>query len=300
MVEPVTTAEALVVEQHRDVVPATASVTDAAKTATRAGRALQLRTPAHSRLTFPLELLLRDARGDWMAGDRDGFRGFPLAWNGVRFVRDGDVVTEAPVPGSGDLEVRILTCRPPRIGASTETAMRVLSGGPPLGWGVAEPVTEPWSTGDLTEHVRKHFPRPVSVVVVGHGTTGRLRVSQVDGVVVEDVELSGPAAGTVARAAIEALAAESARTARMVVVGAHPGRREGLRSPGVATALPYGVLFGPELVAGRGVAHAHRAPAARVKLLGSGEHTAAWYRFDGDPAPPFEQFAEVLHHFGGR
>ncbi|RSD11951.1 DUF6177 family protein [Amycolatopsis eburnea] len=305
MVEPVIpaadriTAEAVVVEQHRAVVPATTWLVDAAKAAARGGRALQVRTPADSRLTFPLELLLRDGLGDWVAGDRDGFRGFPLAWNGLRFVRDGDAPdSPAPVPGSGDLEVRIVTADPPRAGASVETAMRALTGSPPLGWGVAEPVTQPWSTDDLADHFRQRAPRPVNVVVAGDGVIGRLRVSQVDGAVVEDVELSGPAAGTVARAGIEALAAEAARTARLVVVGAHPGRRAGLRSPGVAAALPYGVLFGPELVAKNGVAHAHRAPAAWVQLLGSGPHTAVWCRFDGDPAPPYEQFAALLHHFG--
>ncbi|MBE1495540.1 hypothetical protein H4696_002640 [Amycolatopsis lexingtonensis] len=306
MVEPVTpaadlvTAEAVVVGQHRAVVPATTWLVDAAKAAARGGRALQVRTPEHSRLTFPLELLLRDGLGDWVAGDRDGFRGFPLTWNGLRFVRDAGRAPEIPVhvPGSGELEVRIVTADPPRPGASVETAMRALTGGPPLGWGVAEPVTQPWSTDDLADHLRRRHPRPVNVVVAGDGVIGRLRMSQVDGVVVEDVELSGPAAGTVARAGIEALATESARTARLVVVGAHPGRRSGLRSPGVATALPYGVLFGPELVAENGIAHAHRAPAARVKLLGSGRHTAVWCRFDGDPAPPYEQFAALLHHFG--
>ncbi|WP_370964224.1 DUF6177 family protein [Amycolatopsis sp. cg9] len=306
MVEPVTpaadrvTREAVVVEQHRAVVPATTWLVDAAKAAARAGRALQVRTPADSRLTFPLELLLRDGLGDWVAGDHDGFRGFPLAWNGLRFVRDDGRTPErpAPAPGSGDLEVRIVTADPPRVGASAETAMRALTSGPPRGWGVAEPVTQPWSTDDLAGHVRQREPRPVNVVVAGDGVIGRLRVSRVDGVVVEDVELSGPAAGVVTRAGIEALAAASAPTARLVVVGAHPGRRSGLRSPGVATALPYGVLFGPELVAKNGVAHAHRAPAARVKLLGSGRHTAVWCRFDGDPAPAYEQFAGLLHHFG--
>lgn len=313
MVEPVipaadrVTAEAVVVEQHRDVVPATTWLVDAARMATSSGRALQMLTPQRARLTFALELLLRDALGDWVVrddsgGHYDGFRGFPLRWNGIRFVRDPDATPpdpETPVPGSGDLEVRIITGHAgERVGASVETVVRALTGSPPTGWGVAEPVTQPWSD-DLTDHVRRRDHRPVNVIVTGHGVTGRLRVSHVDGEVVEDVELSGPSAGTVARADIEALAAESARTARLLVVGAHPWRRAGLRSPGVAPALPYGVLFGHELVAGHGVAHAHRAPAARVKLLGSGEHTAAWYRFDGDRTPPFEQFADVLRHFGG-
>lgn len=313
MGEPVTpdraTAEAVVVEQHRAVVPATTWLVDAARTATHSGRALQVLTPERARLTFPLELLLRDALGDWVVrddsgGHRDGFRGIPLAWNGIRFVRDPGVtplVPVAPVPGSGDLEVRIITVHPAGepLGASLETAMRALTGGPPTGWGVAEPVTQPWSADDVTTHHRRRDHRPVNVIVTGHGVIGRLRVSRVDGSVLEDVELSGPAAGTVARGDIEALAAETARTARLVVVGAHPGRLAGLRSPGLLPALPYGVLFGAEIVAAQGVAHAHRAPAARVELLGSGTHTAVWCRLDGGRTAPYEQFADLLHHFGG-
>ena len=145
MVEPVipaadrVTAEAVVVEQRRDVVPATTWLVDAARTATRSGRALQVLTPEGARLTFALELLLRDALGDWVVrddsgGHYDGFRGFPLRWNGIRFVRDPDApppLAAEPVPGSGDLEVRLITLRNGRtiemktsMGAATASATR--------------------------------------------------------------------------------------------------------------------------------------------------------------------------------
>ncbi|WP_020661514.1 DUF6177 family protein [Amycolatopsis benzoatilytica] len=313
MDEPVTpaadrvTAEAVVVEQHRAVVPATTWLVDAARAAVRDGKVLQVRTPARSRLTVPLELLLRDALADWVVRDdtgahHDGFRGFPLAWNGIRFVRDTEApprTSPAPVPGSGDLEVRIITVgEAPRLGASTEAAMQALGGGPPGGWGVAEPVTQPWSAGDLAAHCRQRAARPVNVLVTGPGTVGRVRVSQVDGELVEEVELSGPRAGTVARDDIEALVERVAAEAQMMTVGAHPGRRRGLRAPGAPPVLPYGVLFGPEFVAACGVAHAHRAPAARVRLVGTGRRTAAWCRFDGGRTPAYEQFADLLQHFG--
>ncbi|MFC4079373.1 DUF6177 family protein [Amycolatopsis samaneae] len=304
------TAEAVLVEQLRDVVPASTWLVDAARTAVDSGRDLQLLTAAHSRITYPLELLLRDAHADWVVPDgtgrhRDGLRGFPLVWNGNRFVPDADpgpAPTLDATPGSGDLEVQITVHHPagepPRLGTGTEDAMRALTGSGPTGWGVAEPATQPWSAGEITAHCRDRA-RPVKLVVVGHGVVGQLAVSPVDTGVIEEVRLSGPEAGTVPRERVEDLATACAGTARLLVVAAHPGRLAGLRAATpVPPALPYGVLIGHEMVAARGVGHARRTPAARVDLLGVGARTAVWCRFDGSETPPFAQFAEILDHFG--
>lgn len=304
------TSEAIVVEQFRDVVPASTWLVDAAKSAVDSGRVLQLVTGERSGLTFPLESLLGDARAGWVVrdangGHRDGFLGLPLDWNGTRFVPEAGATIPPPrkySPGSGDLEVQISTPfpagEPLRLGKSTEIVMRALTGAGPLGWGVAEPVTEPWSAADVSAHCFARAPRPVSLVVVGKGMTGRLRVSRVDDDVVEELHISGPAAGSVDTRRIEDLAAECAGTARRMTVGAAPGRTHGVRSTIPAPpALPYGVLFGHELVSAVGVAHAHRTPAARVRLLGAGDRKAVWCRFDGGASTPFEQLTDILHHY---
>lgn len=304
------TSEAIVVEQFRAVVPASTWLVDAAKTAVESGRVLQLVTGERSGLTFPMESLLGDARAGWVVRDgsggyRDGFLGLPLDWNGTRFVPEAGATIPPPrkySPGSGDLEVQISTPfpagEPLRLGRSTEIAMRALTGTGPLGWGVAEPVTEPWSATDLSAHCLARAPGPVSLVVVGEGVTGRLQVSRVDDNVVEELRISGPAAGSVDTRRIEDLAAECAGTARRMLVGAAPGRTDGVRSTIPAPpALPYGVLFGHELVSAVGVAHAHRTPAARVRLLGAGDRKAVWCRFDGGASAPFEQLTDILHHY---
>jgi hypothetical protein len=337
MVEPLTahpaadrvTAEALVVEQFRNVVPASTWLVDAAKaaaggagksaTAGGAGksatagstRVLQLLTSEHSRITYPLELLLRDAAAEWVVREdtgryRDGIHGYAMAWNGARFAPDLDAATATPVdptPGSGDIEVQIATLYPAteklQLGTSTEAAIRALTGERPTGWGIAEPATQPWSAREITAHCRDRAPKATKLIVVGSGVVGQLQVSRVDTGVLEEIRLSGPAAGEVHQDSIEALAEEIAGTARLMVVAAHPGRRNGLRSSApTLPALPYGMLIGHEMVAVGGLDHAKRTPATRVRILGSGRRNAAWCRLDQGQKAPFEQLTDILRHFG--
>ena len=319
MVEPLTahpaadrvTAEVFVVEQFRNVVPASTWLVDAAKAAAGSGRVLQLLTSEHSKITYPLELLLRDAAAEWVVREdtgryRDGIHGYAMVWNGGRFVPDLDAVPATPVdptPGSGDIEVQIATLHPAsadvRLGVSTESAIQALTGGPPLGWGIAEPATQPWSAREVTTHCRDRAPAPTKLVVVGAGVVGQLTVSRVDTGLLEEIKLSGPAAGTVDQANVETLAEQLAGTARLMVVAAHPGRLNGLRSSApTLPALPYGMLIGHEMVAMGGLDHANRTPATRVRLLRAGERTAAWCRVDGGEKAPFEQLTDILHHYG--
>ncbi len=323
MVEPVTwhpaadraTSEALIVEQDRVVVPLSTWVADAAVEASTTGRVLQVLTPAHSRITYPLELLLQDAAAQWVLREgvlregaerfRDGISGFPLRWSGQSFVTDPTSLPSADAdmdPGSGDLEVQISTLHPAveslRLGASTEIAMQVLTGAAPAGWGVAEPATQPWSPFELTEHCRERAPDRTQLVVVGSGVIGQLHVQWVDAGVLERTRLSGPPVSVVNTDIVDTLAAEVADTARSMIVAAQPGRRGGLRASRPAPpALPYGFLIGHEVVAERGVAHA-QATAAQVTLLGRGARKSCWCRLDGGQRAPFELLTAVLQHFG--
>jgi hypothetical protein len=319
MVEPVTwhpaadraTSEALIVEQDRTVVPLSTWVADAAVQAAATGRVLQVLTPAHSRITYPLELLLQDAGAQWVLREgperfRDGLTGFRLRWNTQRFLTDLDAPPPVPdeaQPGSGDLEVQISTLHPAlecaSLGASVETVVRTLTGLPPAGWGVGEPVTQPWSPRELTAHCRERAPAPTRLVVVGSALVGQLRVQQLDTGVLERVRLSGPPAAVVGQDLVEALAAQLADTVRSMIVAAQPGRLHGLRSgcPAPPT-LPYGILLGHRLVAERGLAHARATPAAQVSILGRASRPACWCRLDGTERAPFEVLTAVLSHFG--
>lgn len=321
MVQPVTwhpacdraTPEAVVVEQDRTVVPLSTWVADAAVFASESDRVLQVLTPAHSRITYPLELLLGDVGAQWVVREgrerfRDGLSGLRLRWSGGRFVTDVDAappVAAPPVaaePGSGDLEVQITTLHPAssalELGSTAVAAVRALTGAEPVGWGVAEPVTQPWSPREVTAHCRGRAPSPAQLVVVGAGVLGQLRADRVETGVLEQLRLSGPAASSVGRAAVDDLVAELAGTARSVVVAAQPGRLDGLRAPApTPPALPYGILIGHPVVAERGVDHARQAPGA-VGLVGRGTSQAAWCRLDSGPGRPYELLTAVLEHFG--
>ncbi|MFI9454022.1 DUF6177 family protein [Amycolatopsis sp. NPDC052450] len=301
------TSEALVVEQSRGVVPASSWMIDAARSALRSKRVLQLLTPEESRLTYPMELLLRDVAAEWIVQEdadryRDGIRGVPMTWTGTRFVRDPRGRAATPVKpeiDSGDVEVRITTVHPAseplRLGSTAEAVLRAFTGGAPDGWGDAEPANLPWSADEITAYCRNRAPGRTQLVVVGAEVTGQLRVSPTDEGTIEETRLSGPESGKLRPEDLTALAEQVSGSARLMLAAVHPGRRGGSRSSRpTRPALPYGLLVGQEIVAARGVAHAERAPAARVTLLGS----AAWCTMDGGRRPPYEQLADLLRHFG--
>lgn len=319
MVEPVTwhpaadraTPEALIVEQDRTVVPLSTWVADAAVEATATGRVLQVLTPAHSRITYPLELLLRDAGGQWVVWEgrerfRDGLNGFQLRWSGVRFVTDLDARPPDPPdpqPGSGDLELQVSTLHEAaeslELGASTVAVFQALTGAEPAGFGVAEPVTQPWSPREVSAFCRDRSPMPTQLVVNGGGLLGQLHVARVDTGVHERIRVSGPAAGTVDQSVIERIAVTVAGYARSMVVAAHPGRSGGLRSnEPTMPALPYGILIGNPVIAKHGMAHAQATPGAKVAFLGPATRQACWCRLDAGPGQPFELLTAVLRHYG--
>ncbi|MCO1658383.1 DUF6177 family protein [Pseudonocardia humida] len=307
------TPEALVVEQSRAVVGLSTWLTDAAVTARESRRLLQVLTPPDSRITYPLELLFAASGGQWVVRDgsgfRDGFLGVPVGWNGARFAPvDGAVPEVEPMdPGRGSLEIQVTTLHPAtaelQLGASTAAVTAVLTGAAPLGWGTAEPATQPWSTREVTEFCRDRAPDPTALVVVagepGRRAVGRLEVTPVTTGVLEEVRLAGPAAAAVAQDSIDELVEDLAGSARSMIVAVHPTRSEGTRPSRVSPpAVPYGVLIGPTVLAERGVDHAREAPATSVRVLGRRSNDpACWCRLDGGPTTSFERLDAVLRHF---
>jgi Family of unknown function (DUF6177) len=301
------TADALVVEQDRSVVPLSTWLIDAAAAAAGAGQLLQIVTPADSVITYPLELLLRDGGGQWVTRDgpgfRDGFTGALLTWSGTRYSpADGPVPEPVTDLAGGGLEIQATRLHaatgPLELGAVAVAVLTALTGEGPAGWGTAEPVTQPWSPRELTAACRDRAPAPTALTIVagapGRRAVGRLHVSRVDSGVLEEVRVSGPSAAMVGRPAMERLADELGPTVRSMVVALHPTRLEGRRpARPCPPAVPYGLLVGAPVVAQRGADHAGRAPAGSVRLLAGG--TACWCRFDRGAS--FEQLTAVLEHF---
>lgn len=305
------TIEALIAEQDRSVVPLSSWLADAAAEAIATGRMLQVLTPSHGRITYPLELMLRDSGSQWIVRDgperfRDGLTGVRMRWNGARFTTDLDAPppdVERPEPGSGDLEVQITTLHPAssslELGASTEAAVRALTGSDPSGWGTSEPVTQPWSPREITTYCRDRAPTSTQIVVTGNGVLGQILVERTDAAVREQVRLCGPRAGVVDASAVESLAADVAGSARSMIVAAHPGRFDGLRAGRFTMpALPYGILVGHPVVTELGVAHAEQVPVTLTSILGDGVRQACWCRLDAGPGRPYELLTAVLEHFG--
>ncbi|CCH15530.1 DUF6177 family protein [Micromonospora lupini] len=304
------TDRAVVLHQDRAVVGLAPWLAEAAVDAVRDGLLLQVVTPADGVITYPLEMMLAQAQGQWVvrAGDRyrDGLTGLPLHWDGHRFAgTDASQPAGSPpddAPWTGGLEIQIVTLHPAtealRLGASTEAAVRALTGGDPAGWGVAEPVTEPWSRHELTAFCRTRAPAPTSLTIVGgehaSATLGVLTVERVDVGIREQLRLAGPPLSTVDETAVEGLAEKLAGTARSMIVTVHPGRSGGLRSSTPSMpALPWGILVGHQE---NPVESAHDVVMGRP--LGRGARRAWWYRLDGGPGAPYETLGAVMRRYG--
>jgi len=294
------TAKVLVVEQDRPVVSRSTWLTDAAVTAARTSRSLQLVTPERSRLTYPLELLLGETGAQWVvrAGGRfrDGLTALPLHWDKGSYVPQPGADPLPPLAPdhvwAGSVEIQITSLHPATgtlsLGATAEAAMRALVGREPAGWGIAEPVTQPWSRREVTAHCRGRAPAPSSLVIVAGDTVGVLAVRRVKTGVLEEVRLSGPLLHSVGESALENLADEVSRTARSMIVAVHHGRSDGLRSgmPSLPP-LPYAIL-----AAGTGTGP--EPPVSGRGLRGG----ARWYRLDDGPLAPYELLTGVLQHYG--
>ncbi len=308
------TPAAVIVDKDRTVVGLSRSIIDMAVTAQRSGRVFQLVTPGYSRLTYPLELTMTDGLGQWVvrdadgAGFRDGLTGDTLRYDGARFVSDPDVGVTPPrtdlPPHVGSVALQIETLHQPSdelvLGASTAAAWRALTGSDPLGWGIAEPVSQPWSRRELTSMARSRAPEPTSMVVVGgerdRAALGMLTVERISTGVVERLRCSGPAAGAVDQQDIEVLVDEVAGSARSMLLAVHQHRVDGLRdSVPSMPPLPYGLLLGHRVIAGSGLDHALAAPAPRLRLAGRGRRQAVWVSPGRGPFSPALRGAHRRH-----
>ncbi|GAA2141230.1 DUF6177 family protein [Actinomadura napierensis] len=155
----VLTTQAMVVLNDRPVVPLTPALSQALSECESTNRILQLVTPTTSRLTIPL----RASRTHWLVHDGNGYyeglTGRPMQWSGTAFVPDPDARDYAPTyrtpptaPAGSQLVLTFQARHNPTapLGAHTEKLMRLLTGEPPKGWGLTEPVQNPWSPEHFT------------------------------------------------------------------------------------------------------------------------------------------------------
>lgn len=190
----VITSQTSVVLQTRQVVPLRSWMT--------AGeRALQIVTPATSRLSAPLALRLCEPGSCWAVSDDggyyDGFTGLALVWDGERFAPDPQRPTYAPrfLGGpSGGIGLQVALTFTVRhgpqgaFGEAIEAFCYALCRRPPAGWGPAEPAGLRWDRSRFTDVTRGRYVR--AVVVAGDVFTASVSITpQDDGGHLESVTL---------------------------------------------------------------------------------------------------------------
>ncbi|MCQ9135693.1 DUF6177 family protein [Streptomyces hilarionis] len=320
----VLTGSTAVVLADRPVLALTTWLSDLLRGSAESGRALQIVTPPHVRLSAPARATLVQPPNRWVVQDPeqgyyDGLSGAVLRW------QDG---TFAPAPGADgtasvaeafgrtspsaqrQLIVAFRTTLPARedvvLGEGVETAWRALTGSPPAGWGTAEPVNLPWSPRRLTGLARDRAPEPTHLVVAGHPDRPALawiRVTRTTAGVEQDVTLTlgygegdEPPLDAVTPLA-EALVAGHGLTTMLVSVRRAP--RDLTTAPVLqAPPLPVSFTLGARDVRGIGLTHARRPPvASRPVALGPASAPALHYPLgDGtDPAALTELHRLAAH-----
>lgn len=304
----VRTDTAAVLLQQRPVVPLTRWIADAAQLCVQESLLLQVVTPQSSRLTVPLEDLLRSSDACWVVRTDggsyyDGLRGSALEWDGRSFSAAGG----APAPefvragptDAGSIELDLTVLHPAReqttVGEVAGACLQELTGESPHGWGVAEPATERWDVGGLTRLARARAPRSTRLVVVGGApqriAVGTLTVRRLPTGVHERLRLSLGSTGAPNTAGIDSLAERLAErhAVRVMTAGLRPGRADGTVEPYFrGQVLPYGVLFGGEAVSEQGTRHALSMPAPHVLLVGPPARPGCWARLVGGAGPQAE------------
>jgi Family of unknown function (DUF6177) len=324
----VLTERAAVVIQDRPVVAMTAWLSDALRATVGSGRALQVVTPPDSRLSLPTRTALSGLPNRWVVRDGetcyDGLSGAVLHWHDGAFTPVGAEGSRTPVAsacaaasaptGERQLALSFRTVHPTGgqllLGGALETAWWALTGGPPQGWGTAEPAGLPWSRARLTELARERAPRSTWLVVVG-GTerpaVAAATISRTSEGVEEDVTLAVGfgAEETPPLDVLPELAGTLVADHRLTTALAQLqyGRRD-LSVPAALEppAAPVGFALGPAEVREVGLAFARRPPLpVRLVELGSEAGPGLYCPLgDGDPGQAWPVFEVLLRHLRGR
>ncbi|MDF9814785.1 DUF6177 family protein [Streptomyces sp. SPB162] len=317
-----------VILADRPVVALTAWLSDILRTTAESGHALQIVTPPHVRLSLPLRAALTGVPNRWVVQDPDcgyydGLSGAVLHWTNGTFTAARADTGETPVAeaftaaAAGPVESRQLVVafrtvhRPHErlvLGRSLETAWRTLTGGPPAGWGTAEPINLPWSKRQLTDLARDRAPQPTQLFVVGDPDRPALasqRVTRTANGIQEDITLTlgyGPDEAPPLDA-IEPLAATLVAEHGLGSMLASLRRaRTDLSVPPHFEAPPVPISFtlGATDVRDIGLTHARRPPLDLCPVqLGPSAAPALHYPLgDGTDAQAWDTLQRLTQHLG--
>jgi hypothetical protein len=178
--------------------------------------------------------------------------------------------------------------QPAAFGLGVEAACRALTGEPPLGWGPAEPVTQPWRPEELTAVAADRAPRPTLVTFVGGGARPAIGTLEVTGATARPAQSATLVVGYSAAedpplSALPALADTLAREHDLSLFFAvlRPGR-EDLTLPAPAGPVPAGDAGAPVGLAVGPAARGDLSAAEALSLegarpIGPRHRGTAWY-----------------------
>lgn len=312
--------------QDTPVVALTSWIARGYASATSSGRQFAVLTPSSATITLPLATLLGGSGCRWIATSPanalyDGFTGQVLEWSADGVAPRDEPEVEShfllaePRP-SGYLHLRAETVHQAslaaRIGTFTETVFVALTGSAPVGWGLHEPVSEPWDAQALSSFTYTRSPRSTRLVVRGTPRAGSstpvpaigvLTVERTSDAVVESLEILAESDDPLSSADLAGLAgALHAARARTALVG-HGVGYTGLTRPArfTGSTVPAVALFGPEALAATGAAPAVRLAeesGGDARLLGAAPVQSLAVQYPQEEIPgrqhPLEAYASLV------
>ncbi|MFD0447070.1 MULTISPECIES: DUF6177 family protein [Streptomyces violaceusniger group] len=322
----VLTERTAVVLQDRPVVAMTAWLSDAIRAAAASDRAVQIVTPATSRLSLPTRLSLTGLPSRWVVCDDegggyyDGLSGALLRWHDGGFTPVEAEPERTPVAraflegaedtGERQLALSFRTVQPAEerlvLGGPLEAAWAAVTGGPPEGWSTAEPVNLPWSCEALTALARDRAPESTWVVAVGRAdrpAIATLRVERTARGVEQDVTLAfgyGPGEKPPLDA-LPDLAATLVTEHRLqsLLVQLRAARRDlSLPARLEPPAVPVGFALGADEARDVGLTFARRTPLpAQPVPLGPAARPGFYYPLgDGSSPSSWALFEQLMRH----
>ncbi|MEU6763257.1 DUF6177 family protein [Streptomyces sp. NPDC046853] len=326
----VLTDKAAVVIQDRPVVAMTSWLADALREATKNDRALQIVTPAHTRLTLPTRTALQGHPNRWVVQDPDcgyydGLSGSELHWQEGHFTtvksEEGTPRLAAgfkPGPAASDpsgerqLLLSFQTTHPAdehlQLGGALEAAWKALTGTSPAGWSTAEPIALPWSPRQLTELARARAQKNAPTWLTTVGTPDRpalatTRVTHTSAGVEEHITLAlgyapdeAPPVNAISPLA-ESLATDHGLTSMLTTL--RTARRDLTVPPRFeAPPIPVSFTLGAEAVSEIGLAHAQYPPEGlRPTRLGPAARPALHYTLgDGTDPTTWTTLQQLTQH----
>ncbi|GAB3517481.1 DUF6177 family protein [Arthrobacter monumenti] len=312
------TAKAAVVHQDKPVLYLSNWLTRSYRAALATNRRFIVTSPAGSTATLPLLELLSLPGCAWIGTTTDGryydaLTGRMQRWEDEDFTpleEPSDDFLQSPASPQGMIHLRADTLHPAsagtRVGSFCETVFSAVTGAAPAGWGLVEPVSEPWDTGELNNYCRSRAPMPTTVVVLGETEAGTsapaiavLSVERTSRGLHERVEMLAGTPEPLGPDELDAfsMSMHQAR-ARHAVLGHGIGYTD-LRRPArfTGTTVPACAVFGPGTLGQTDADQALALAGGQGRLIGRAPARSLAVIYPQEPAPgqqhPLAAYAEL-------